>query len=47
MEKKQITLRIDNDIYEALVKESNSKGITVMDMLNIIIFEYFENISQV
>lgn len=41
MEKKQITLRIDNELYEALVKISCETGISINEIINLILLIEF------
>lgn len=43
MECKQITLRIDGAIYEALENESARKRITKAELINIILYQYFQS----
>lgn len=45
-DKKQITLRIPDELYKALSEEAIKRGIPVMDMLNIILYQYFQNSVQ-
>ena len=41
MNRKQITLRIPVEVYEALKNESEKKYITINELINNITYEYF------
>lgn len=41
MQKKQITLRLPYEVYEALFKEANEKHITVNELMNVILYSHY------
>nr|DAF27461.1 MAG TPA: antitoxin [Caudoviricetes sp.]DAM81750.1 MAG TPA: antitoxin [Caudoviricetes sp.] len=46
MEKKQLTLRIDRELFKLLQEDSERRYIPITDLINIILSRYFENNSQ-
>ncbi|EZY65403.1 hypothetical protein V062_00026 [Staphylococcus aureus R0357] len=45
--KKQITLQIPNELLEKVRKESELKGMTVNETVNIILYDfYFRNVGK-
>lgn len=45
-ERKQITLRVDEELWERLREESEQVHVTMTELINIILFQHFQNIAQ-
>ena len=44
--KKQLTLRLPDEVYGQLQQESERKHITITELINIILYFHFENVAQ-
>lgn len=44
MDVERITLWFEPDLHKLLQVESKRKGIPITDLINIILFDYFENV---
>lgn len=45
-ERKQITLRVNEELWERLQEESEQVHVTMTELINIILFQHFQNIAQ-
>lgn len=43
---KQITLRLPDELYEAVKREAKRKAMPISDLINIILYFYYQNVGQ-